>query len=181
MRPCRPALLWALPGPIPAQAQLPALRPLQMRIAWHDGLLIFLRLFAEHGLEFQKIFNHAGNLIAQIEPEIKRHLIVPASCRVQALSGVTDARCENCLNIHVDVFVVGGKLDVPRLHILQNAGKTGLNGVAILFCQNPAVAGHLRVRFRAHDVLLVEPLVKGNGSIEVVDKLVGRLLEASCP
>ena len=67
------------------------LRPLQVRVAGHDGLLVLLCLLAKDRFQLQKVFHHAGNFLAEVQPEIQRDLIVPASGRVQALSGISDA------------------------------------------------------------------------------------------
>ena len=96
------------------------LRPLQMRVAGHDGLLVFLCLFAENRFQLQQVFNHGRNFVPEVEAEIERDLIVAASCRVQALSRVSDSLCQKRLDVHVDIFVVCRKFDVPRFDIGQN-------------------------------------------------------------
>ena len=157
------------------------LRPLQMRIAGHDGLGMRLRLFAQDLLHLQKLFDHAGNFLAQIQPEIERDLIVPASCRMQALAGVADFRGQQRLDVHVDILVVGGKRNLARLDLRQKLRQPLLDFLVVLRRENAAVAEHLRVRHGAGDVLLVKSLVKGNRGVEVVDQLVGLFLKASCP
>ena len=96
------------------------LRPLQMRVAGHDGLLVFLCLFAENRFQLQQVFNHGRNFVPEVEAEIERDLIVAASCRVQTLSGVPDSLGQKRLDIHVDIFVVCGKFDRSRLNVRQN-------------------------------------------------------------
>ena len=81
----------------------------------------------------------------------------------------------------IRAIVVGGKFDIPGFDIRQNPVQPRLDRVVVLFCQNPAICQHLRVRLRACDILLVKPLVKGDRCVKIVDKLVGRFLEASCP
>ena len=96
------------------------LRPLQMRVAGHDGLLVFLCLFAENRFQLQQVFNHGRNFVPEVEAEIERDLIVAASCRVQALSRVSDSLCQKRLDVHVDILVVRGKFDRSRLNVRQN-------------------------------------------------------------
>ena len=96
------------------------LRPLEMGVAGHDVPCALLGLVAKHG---DKFFYLALNMLAggaQVQADVQRDLIVAASCRVQALSRVSDPLGQKRLDVHVDILVVRGKFDVPRFDIGQN-------------------------------------------------------------
>ena len=81
----------------------------------------------------------------------------------------------------MDILVVGGKFHLAVLDILQNAGEALHDGRAVLGGENARGRQHLGVGDGAGDILPVEPLVKLNGGVEVVDKGVGLLAEAPGP
>ena len=88
---------------------------------------------------------------------------------MQALAGIADALGQERLHIHVDILLISGKFDLPRLDISQNRLQTGDDGVGIFFCNNAALAQHRRMGDGACDILPVHPAVKADGGVEVVD------------
>ncbi len=96
------------------------LRPLEMGVAGHDGVLVLLRLSAEDRLQLQQLPHDDGDLLPDIHAEVQRHLVVAAAGGVQALARVADPRGEQGLDVHVDVLVVGGEFHLPRFDVCQN-------------------------------------------------------------
>ena len=69
----------------------------------------------------------------------------------------------------MDVLVVGGKLDLPRLHVRQNARQALGDGLRVLPGDDAAVPQHPRVGHASLYVLPVHPAVKVDGGVEIVD------------
>ena len=67
------------------------LRPLQMRIARHDGIQMLFRHIAQGLDEKSALFARSFDLVAEVEAQIQRHLIVAAAGGVQFLARLADA------------------------------------------------------------------------------------------
>ena len=111
-----------------------------------------------------------GNFFLHIQPEVGGHLVVAAAGGVQALARVPDALGKQRLNVHVNVLVVQGELHLVILNIRQN----GLESVDDLLClmllNDAGLAQHMGMGDGAADVLLVQPGVKADGGVKVVDQ-----------
>ena len=88
---------------------------------------------------------------------------------MEALACVSDALGEHGLDIHVDVLVVQGELHLPRLNIFQDGLQALHNLFRLVLLDNPLPAQHLGVGDGACDVLLVQPGVKLDGGVKVID------------
>ena len=108
------------------------LRPLQMRIAGHHGILILSSQLDERFLQRQQHRFDRTGLAAQIHPEIQCHLIVAASGRVQALACVADALRQKRLDIHVDILVLSAERNLARLDVKQNLLQAGTDGLRVI-------------------------------------------------
>ena len=87
----------------------------------------------------------------------------------QALAGIADALGEHGFDVHVDVLVVQGELHLPRLNILQDGLQALHNLFRLVLLDNPLPAQHLGVGNGAPDVLPVQPGVKPDGGVKIVD------------
>ena len=144
-----------------------------MRVLFRDGQ----QGFAEFALERRGFLRSVLDIHAAVE----RHLIVAAAARVQALARVADALDEQLFHVHVDILRIQLKLYLTRRDIRFNAFQSFDNRVRIGLRNDPLLAKHRRVRNRSGDILMIKPLVKGDGRMEVIDKPVGFLFKASAP
>ena len=164
-----------------AWAKVVGWAPLEVGVAGHDRVQIGLGLPDQHLLQVQDQADDGLDLLADIHPEVHRHLIVPAAGGVQPLARVPDALGEDGLDIHVDILVLQGELHLSGL----NVGQDGLEAVndllGLVLLDDPLPAQHGRVGDGPGDVLPVHPGVKGNGGVEVVDQGIRLLLEPSGP
>ena len=94
------------------------LGPLQMGVPWHHRGLVPLGLAAEHLLQPQKQVHNFGDMGPDVHPQVQGHLVVAGAGGVEPFARFADPGGEKRLHIHVDVLVVGGKLDLSCLHIL---------------------------------------------------------------
>ena len=157
------------------------LGPLEMGVAGHDGGLVLSGLAAEHRLQLQELAHDDGDLFPDVHPEVQGHLVVPGAAGVEALSGVSDAGGEEGLHIHMDILVVGGEFHLPRLDVGEDGLEALHDGLRVGGGDDARGPQHLGMGHGAGDVLLVEPLVKLDGGVEVVDKGVGILAEPPGP
>ena len=79
------------------------------------------------------------------------------------------------------VFGIHGELHLAAFDIRQQILQTLMDGCHILFGNDARIAQHLRMGQRALNILLIHPLIKPDGGIEIVHKGIGFLLEPSCP
>ena len=155
--------------------------PLEMGIARHHGIQIGLRLFNQYLLQVQDHADDHRDLLFYIEPEVHSHLVVPAAGGVESLARVADAGGELALNVHVDIFVLLGEFHCPGLNVLENRLETLDNLFRLMLLDDALFSQHGRMGDGARNVLLIEPGVKADGGIEIVDRRIGLLLESSCP
>ena len=109
------------------------LRTLKMGVARHDSVLVLLRLGVQ---SFHKLLNKLHDLrhvLFQIQPDIKRHLVVAAAPRVQALARITYAAGKLALNEGVNILRIGVYKQFTGDNIVSDGGKPGENTFTVLF------------------------------------------------
>ena len=100
---------------------------------------------------------------------------------MQALARIADALGEQGLDVHVDILVVHGELHVARLDVRQNGLQAVDDLLHLVLLDDALLAQHLGVGNGAGDVLLIEPGIKLDGRVKIIDKSVGLLLEPTSP
>src|ERR1043166_8786074 len=152
-----------------------------MRIPRHDHVDIALRGPRELALERVEPVDDLFELVAKIEPDVQRHLIVAAPRGVEFFAGRTDALDQAPLDIHVDVFIGGGEAEFTLVDLLANRLEPG-DDAPRLAARNDALAPeHPRVRNAAGDVVAVKPRIDVDRRGEGLDRAGGRAREASAP
>ncbi len=157
------------------------LRPLQMGITGHHGLLMLFGLVQDGLLEVQDLLDDLVDLPAEEEAEVHGDLIVPAAGGVEALACRADPFRQKGFHVHVDVLVVGGKFDFSGLDIGQNVFQALDDLFFVLPGDDAAVRQHGRVGDAAFDIFPVHAAVKLDGGVEIVDQRVGLFAEPSAP
>ena len=152
-----------------------------MGVAGHDGSLVLPGLTQQDLLKIENLADDGADFFFQMQPQIYRNLIVPAAGGVQTLASLADALGQQRLNIHMDIFLIGGKFQLSCLYILQNRLQSLLNRGGILCADDAAVGQHGGVGHRAGDILPVHPGVKADGGVKIVYQCVGFLLKPSGP
>ena len=157
------------------------LRALQVRVAGHDRVGVFLRLVAEDADQLFELADEARARFAERQADVERDLIVPAARRVQPLARVADARGQLALDKGVDVLGVGVDRERAALDVCGDLFELRADLVALALRDDAAGAEHRRVRDAALDVLFIHPAVDRNRRIEIVCLRVRLLLEAPFP
>ena len=100
---------------------------------------------------------------------------------MQPLARLADALGEDGFYIHVDVLGIHGKGQRARAHFLEHMGKGRHDGIRVGLGNDILLAQHRGVRNGAENVLLGQPLIKGDGRVEIVYRAIGGLFKASAP
>ena len=104
-----------------------------------------------------------GDLGAQVETQVERHLVVAAAGGVQLRPRRADAGGERRLDVHVDVFQFGPELELSPANLLPDLPQAGLDLRALFLREQARRRQGRGVRDAAFDVVGVEPPVEGDG------------------
>ena len=97
------------------------LRPLQVRVARHDGVQMLFRHIAQRLYHRRAARARGLDFVGQVQPQIQRHLVVAAARRVQLFARLADAAGQ--LRLHKGVNVLARHVDFERavVQIRENA------------------------------------------------------------
>ena len=136
---------------------------LEMRVARHDGFGVLLRLVAEHVQQFFEVGENLVSLLAKMQANVERHLIVAAAGSVQALAGAAETGGK--FAFHEGVNVLGFHIDLKNtaFDVRENALQAIDDLVRLGTVDDAAGAEHIGMRHAALDVLAEHAAVEGNG------------------
>ena len=97
------------------------LRSLEMRIARHNHIPMLCGRLCEGLLQRANVCHHVHNGMAYKEMRIECHLIVAATCRVQAAARIADCVRETLFDIHVNIFKCHTEIKIPVLDLSKDA------------------------------------------------------------
>ena len=157
------------------------LRPLQVRVAGHDGVRVLLRLGAEDADELRQKLYGVGRQVAQVEPGVQGDLVVAAAGGVELAARVAQALGQDSLDKAVYILRRGVYRQPPLVEVGQDAAESLNERGALRRGDHARLRQHRRVRHAAAYVLPVHPAVHGYGRVEVVRRLVERRVRAPCP
>ena len=140
-----------------------------------------LGLVADGGNQLFDLFLQLSDLVAQVHLQIHGHLIVAGPGRVEPLAGSADALRQQDLHVHVDVLILLGKFDLTGTAVLQDLAQGLDDEVGFGLGDDALGAQHGGVGHGAGDILLIHPLVVGNGGVETVHQLIRVLFKPSGP
>ncbi len=162
-------------------AERDGLRWLQMGEARHDAAGLFLCALDHGELEIRKLGVQRVDLVAYIQAEIRRHLIVARARRVQAARSRADQLREPRLGVHVDVFERAGEFEFAALDLAGDLRQAFGDLRRIFLGDDPLLREHGDMSERAANVLGSETLVKIDGDVNGLQNRVGCALEATAP
>ena len=100
------------------------LRSLQMRIAGHNRIQVGLCKIQQC---FNQLVEQGAGFFAcftRVHARIKHALVIAAASGMQTLARLANPFGENGFNIHMNVFRLGGPLNLARLRVSKNAFKS---------------------------------------------------------
>ena len=139
---------------------------LEMRVAGDDHFQLSFAELHERALQLTQAGDNRIALIAQIKPDIGRHLIVSRTRRVQLRTSGSDAARQLRLDVHVDVFELDFELKLPRLDLRAYFAEPGDDLRALLSGKKPRPLERGAMGDGALDVVTPEPPVKADAFTE---------------
>jgi len=146
---------------------------LQVGEARHEGVGMLLGAVQQGGLEALQLGERPVAGVADPEPEVHGHLVVPAARRVQAPRRRTDQLAQPGLHIHVDVLELVPEGEGPVADLGGDGVEAGLDGRLVLTCNHALHAQHRRVGAGAGQILVGKPPVEPDGDVDRLHQ-VGR-------
>ena len=141
---------------------------LQMRVAGHDGIAVFLGFAGDDLDELHDQLFDGDDLFFEVELHVERYLVIAASGGVQALAVVADTLGQFSFDEGVDIL--GFHVDAERaaLDVREDPLQALNNILNALLGDDAAFAEHGRMRDTALNVLAVHAAVKRDGAVEIV-------------
>ena len=157
------------------------LRPLQVRVAGQDYFPVCLRHLDERPHRREHAPAYAPGRFPDEEVQVEGHLVVAAAARVQLERHVADVLAQPTLHGRVYVLVGEAPGEPFRLHLPEHHLQTALQLGGFLFCHDPLLAEHLRVRDGAPDVVGGEAHVEGDRGVQALEGFGRARPEPSAP
>ena len=136
------------------------LRALQMRIAGHDRREVAPREANQRGAKFGDQRDHGGQLVAQIQPQVERDLIVARTPGVQLAPGLADQRDQPALDREVDVFIGNVEFEQAPLDLIFDTLESADDRTHFAGLEQADFREHLRMRDRSANIVPKKPPVK---------------------
>ena len=157
------------------------LRHLQVGEARHHGVGVRLGQIDQRSLAGAESGQNAVDRVAQVEPDVGRHLVVAAAAGMQALAGVTDFGGQCGLDVEVDVFLVERPGELAGANLGQQLGHATADRLEIVLGQDADVVQHGGVCQRTLNIELGQPIIEGNRRGIAFDDFGNRLGKAAGP
>ena len=149
--------------------------------ARHDDGGTGLGLVHQHFLEVLNAAHDFIHFAAEIETDVRRHLVVAGTTGMQTLASVADQGRQTSFDIEMNVFKFELPLKSARLNFFTNLGHTAANVREVLFGDNADLSQHGRMSQRAVDVRHSHTLVEIHAGRVAKHESVHRLREATGP
>ena len=152
-----------------------------MGVTRHDCFGVLVSDVAEHPNQGNHQLPEFSDSVAQVKSDIQRHLVVPRTGSVQALSDVAEPLGEFRLNEHVDILSGHVELQFAAFDIRQDLLQSADKLQAVAHADYALFAEHCRMCDTALDILLIHSSVERDRGIERVHSAVNALGGTSCP
>ena len=162
-------------------AQRHRLGCLQVGEAGHDVACVLLRARNQRDLDRGQPCVDLLDRLARPQFEIGRHLIVAASCGVQAARDRADQFGQPRFHCHVDVFQIPVLGHAITLVLGGDGLEAVVDGLRILTTQDTLRGQHAHMRAAARDILPPQRLVEGNRGIDFAHDGTRPVGEAAAP
>jgi len=140
------------------------LRLLQMRVAGHDGGDFLFGHADQLLLERIEQADQPVRLVAQVQPNIQRDLIVAAARGMQFCARVSGAPDQLFFNGHVNVFVGGVENKTTLFHIGPDAFQPADDRLRVCAGNDARISQHRRMGNRTFNVMTIQAAVNMKGA-----------------
>ena len=157
------------------------LRGLEMGEARHHRSGMLERLGRERELERAKRAFDRADLVPDIEPEIRRHLVVARARGVQLACHRPDQFGEPALDIQMNVLELAREFELAGLHLGHDLVEPAGDLLRLFGRDDAGRAEHGDMRLRGKNVVPPQPLVEVDGGVYLLHDLGGTCGEAAAP
>jgi hypothetical protein len=157
------------------------LSPLEMGVAGHGAVAVFLRPLNKRGLHDPDLLSDGSDLIPEVEADIEDHLVVPGATRVEFSPDLPDLFDEAALDIHMDVFQLDSIGKRPLLELPADLAEPLENRLDLGLGQDVGLTQGPSPRLRALKVVRPEAVIKRQGSGEALGGWMGGIAETPTP
>ena len=119
---------------------------LQMGKARHDGIGMRFRLIDQNRQQRVYLRHQMVNRIAYIKPEIRRHLVIARTRRVQPTGRLADQLGQPRFNIHMNVFQRAREIEIARFHFRCDFVQAVADCRPVFSGNNALFDQHIRMR-----------------------------------
>ena len=147
----------------------------------HHRIGLGERAFGQRELQIGELRVERVDLVADVETEIRRHLIIARARRMQAPGCGADQFRQTRLDIHVDVFERARENEFAAVDLGLDLLQPLRNLRGVVAGDNPAFGEHGDMRERATNVLRAKTLVKIDRDVDGFQNRVGCALKAPAP
>ena len=132
----------------------PEISEMLQKIGKRSEFVNGLRVTDADGILKQR--NDFMRLVAEIHSQVKRDLIISASCGMKPLAGISDPLRKLRFHKHMDIFAGTIDLQLSCIQVFENPLQSGDNLLGIFSGNNIPRAKHRGMRHRARDILPVQ-------------------------
>ena len=154
---------------------------LQMGEAGHEGVGLALGQIQQAAAQAVQLAHQRVDGLTQIEPDVRRDLIVAGTPGVQFLAGLADARHQPRLDVHVHIFQRHRPFETPGLDFRANGVQPGDDLLTLRRAQHAHPRQHARMGDGAGDVLAVQALIEAHRGGEGFHEGIGALGKTPAP
>ena len=157
------------------------LRGLEMGEARHHRSGMLERLGRERELERAKRAVDRADLVPDIEPEIRRHLVVARARGMQLAGHRPDQLGEPALDIQMNVLERAREFELAGLDLGHDLVEAAGDLLRLFGRDDAGRAEHGDMRLRGENIVPPQPLVEVDGGVYLLHDLGGTCGEAAAP
>ena len=158
--------------------EVDGLSALEVGITWDDDLGMIGGELDDRGLEFVELAAQLDQFVAKPHPHIEGDLIIPGAGRVEFGTG-GHAAGQFGFDVHVNIFELRFPFEFPLLDFFADDLESVEDGLGLGLGQDPDFVQHGGMGHGAHDVVLPQTPIEGDGFGEAGDIGAGALGEAT--
>ena len=154
---------------------------LQVSIARHHGICVFLRLHDQRALQMAHFSQNFIDFRPAVKPRVRSYLVIAGACGMQLGARSADAPGEFAFNVHVHVLQFPAPREVACFNVFQDVFQAGFNGVEFFLRKQASLELGPRMGDGSGNVLAEKPPVVGDGFAVALNQISGGFRKSAFP
>ena len=154
---------------------------LQVSIARHHGIRVFLRLHDQRTLQMAHFSQNFIDFRPAVKPRVRSYLVIAGACGMQLGARSADAPGEFAFNVHVHVLQFPAPREVACFNVFQDVFQAGFNGVEFFLRKQASLELGPRMGDGSGNVLAEKPPVVGDGFAVALNQISGGFRKSAFP